>query len=109
MPVKCKQVFKVLKNYASEMRTITCDEIAEEVGVAEPKLAGSLGFIRDEVCRRRGLPWLNAIAVNAETWRPAEGFLPEGSALTSNDEEFLWRGMILLVFAYDWSGVNFEA
>lgn len=109
VPAKAREVFEFLKDCASQMRTVTYGEIAEEVGLAKPGVGRPLGFIRDEVCRRRGLPWLNAIAVNAETGRPGEGFLPLDFAVTRDDEELLWRGIVLQVFAYDWTSVSFEA
>ena len=36
-----------------------------------------------------------------------DGFMPEGVTL-GNDGKRLWRGMVLQVFAYDWSSVSFE-
>jgi hypothetical protein len=53
------------------------------------------------------LPWLNVIAVNAKTRRPGDKFRPEGSS-TEGDDESMWRNMVLRVFAYDWSSVEFD-
>ena len=109
LTVKTREVFEYLKDCASKMRIVTYGEIADEVGLAKPEVGKPLRFIRDEVCRSRGLPWLNAIAVNFKTGRPGRGFLPTDFAITRADEEALWRGMVLQVFAYNWTTVDFEA
>ena len=64
--------------------------------------------VSDEICRKRGLPWLTPIAVNATTRRPGDSFLPEGVA-QGRDEERMWRGTVLQVFAYDWAPIEFRA
>lgn len=104
MPAKTKDVFEYLKKCASEMRTASYGEIGKATNVAPVGIGNQLGYIRDHVCREKGLPWLNAIAVNAETWRPGESFLPVGVAV-GRDEERMWRGMVLQVFAYEWEHV----
>ncbi len=108
MPGKTKEVFDYLKRCAVQMRTVSYGEIAEAVGLPAVGMGKPLGYIRDEICRARGLPWLNALAVNSDTWRPGESFLPPGVAV-GRDEERLWRGMVLQVFAYDWDVVGFPA
>ena len=108
IPAKTREVFEYLKNCASQMRTVTYGEIAEKVNLAKPGVGRPLGYIRDEVCRHHGLPWLNAIAVNAYTDRPGTGFIPGGMSIDEADEELLWRGMVLQVFTFDWSSVNFN-
>lgn len=108
IPAKTRQVFNYLKRCASQMRTVTYGEIAEEVNLAKPGVGRPLGYIRDQICRNRGLPWLNAIAVNAYTDRPGTGFLPEDMNISETDQELLWRGMVLQVFAFDWSSTNFD-
>lgn len=106
MPAKTEAVFEYLKRCASEMRTVTYGEIAEKFSMGKGQAVRyPLGYIRDDVCRARGLPWLNALVVNAETWRPGDSFLPAGVAL-GRDEERLWRGMVLQVFAFDWDGIK---
>ena len=104
-PAKTQEVFEYLKKCASEMRTVTYGEIAEVTGLAPQGTARPLGFIRDQVCRERGLPWLNAIAVNATTRRPGDSFLPAGIAV-GRDEERMWRGMVLQVFVFDWEQIK---
>ncbi len=107
MHPKVPDVFELLKKCAADMRTVTYQEIASEVGLATQGVGPPLTYIRDEVCRKRGLPWLTAIAVSKPTRRPATGFLPEGVILRQDDESF-WRGMVLQVFAYDWASVHLD-
>lgn len=106
VPSRTREVFEYLKRCASEMRTVTYGELGDAVGLPAIGTAKPLGYIRDHVCRAQGLPWLNALAVNDKTRRPGDSFLPEGVTI-GEDEEHLWRGMVLQVFAYDWRGVSF--
>jgi hypothetical protein len=95
------------------MRVETYGEIATAIGTREDRklapvsLGFPLGFIRDQICRPRGLPWINALAVNAGTYLPGDSFLPEGVAF-GEDERVLWRGAVLMVFAYPWETVLVE-
>lgn len=107
VPAKSKEVFEYLKVCSRQMRTLNYGEIAELVGLAPSGIGMPLGYIRDKICRDRGLPWLNAIAVNKATWRPGDSFLPDGVAV-GRDEERMWRGMVLQVFAFDWDSIEFE-
>jgi hypothetical protein len=107
MPAKTTEVFEYLKRCASEMRTVKYGEIGKETNVAPIGIGSQLGYIRDHVCREKGLPWLNAIAVSGtKEWRPGKGFLPGDHQIPEKDEERLWRGMVLQVFAFDWSQVT---
>lgn len=106
-PAKTLEVFQILKKCAQDMRTITYGEIAEEVGIAPTGIGFQLGYIRDELCIPRGLPWLNVIGVKKANRRPGDAFLPEGVSLEV-DEELIWRGIVLQVFAYEWQSVEFE-
>ena len=110
-PKNSHAVFEHLKVLAMRMRVESYGEIAHTIGRAESReiaavsLSYPLGFIRDEICRRRGLPWLNALAVNGATWLPGDSFLPEGVAF-GDDERVLWRGAVLAVFGYPWETVT---
>jgi hypothetical protein len=106
-PAKSEQVFNYLKQCAHDMRTVTYGELAKAVGLAPTGIGYQLGYTRDDICRQRGLPWLNAIAVNADKHRPGDNFLPQEFA-RGQDEERMWRGMVLQVFAYDWERVPFQ-
>ena len=103
VPAKTDRVLIILKQCASDMRTVTYQELADATDLFAPGVSLQLGYIRDHVCRVQGLPWLNALAVNKETRRPGDKFLPDG---TSVGDDHWWRGMVLQVYAYDWSGVE---
>ena len=103
-PVKSAEILAILKRCAHEMRTITYGELGPKVGLPPRFLGPQLGYIRDHVCRAHGRPWLAAIAVNTGTMRPGDGFVPEGMNLNADDDHW-WRGMVLQVYAYDWSDV----
>jgi len=110
-PKNCRAVFEHLKILAKKMRVESYGEIAEAIGeregreIAPVSLSYPLGFIRDKICRPSGLPWLNALAVNATTWLPGDSFLPPGVAF-GDDEIVLWKGSVLAVFGYDWESVR---
>jgi hypothetical protein len=112
-PKNTEAVYRHLTRQASLMRVEFYGEIAAAIAEAEGRqiapisLRFPLGFIRDEICRRRGLPWLNALAVNDSSWLPGDSFLPEGAAF-GHDEQVLWRGAVLSVFAYPWETVDLE-
>lgn len=112
MPAKTGEVLQYLKKAAREMRIVTYGEIASDAGLAASGTGSPLGYIRDEVCRTRGLPWLTAIAVNAGTKLPGGSFFPDGAGLEadleSDDFRIWWRAMVLQVFATDWSAVELQ-
>ena len=105
-PAKTQEVFEFLKKCAKHMRTVTYGEIASEVGIAAVGIGYQLGYIRDVICIGRGLPLLNAIGVRMDTRRPGDAFLPDGVE-TQVDEELIWRGMVLQVFAHNWRTADF--
>jgi hypothetical protein len=113
-PKNSQAVFEHLKDLAKRMRTESYGEIAQAIGISESRKVAAvglrypLGFIRDRICRPRGLPWLNALAVNSNTWLPGDGFLPEGMLSIVDDEYILWRGTILAVFTFPWEQVIIE-
>ena len=106
-PKNSRELFDYLVVLAGKMRTESYGEIAEGLGsrvgrrIAPLSLRRPLGFIRDKICREKGIPWLNALAVNGKTWLPGASFLPSGVAF-GKDEEILWRGVVMAVFGYPW-------
>lgn len=87
--------------YAHLEETITYGELGRRIGIHHRPVRFLLGYIRDEICRRRGLPLLNVIVVKKSTGLPGKSFLPEDlSHLT--DEEYKRRFEELRdeVFAY---------
>ena len=54
IPAKTREVFEYLKGCASQMRTVTYKEIAEEVNLANPGVGRPLGYIKAEASCQRG-------------------------------------------------------
>jgi hypothetical protein len=112
-PKNTRAVFDHLKLLAKRMRVETYGEIATAIEkaagheIAPLSLRYPLGFIRDNICRPRGLPLLNVLAVNGEDWRCGHSFLPDGVAF-GDDEPTLWRGAVLAVFGYPWDRADVE-
>lgn len=106
-PAKTREAFEYLKKCARQMRTVSHDELASATGLAPIGIGHQLGYIRDDICRKRQLPWLSAIAVNVDTWQPGHSFLPDDVDF-GDEGARLWRGMVLHVFAFDWDAVPFE-
>ena len=105
MPAKTPEVFTYLKQCARDERTAEYGEIGDKVGLPAIGVNVPLNYIRDEICIRRGLPWLPALAVNKETRMPSEGWLPEGTTIANAHLPLFWRGIVLQVYATDWSKV----
>lgn len=65
------RVFEHLKMLTQRMRVETYGEITAAIGkkegwkIAPLSLKYPLGFIRDKICRPRGLSRLNALAINS--------------------------------------------
>ncbi|WP_292387616.1 hypothetical protein [Methanosarcina sp. UBA5] len=66
--------------------TLTYKELAGKINSHPRALSYMLGYIRDEICRKRELPMLSVIVVNSETRLPGDDFLPEGTANLSKEE-----------------------
>ena len=106
-PQNTAAVFGYLVRCARQMRTVTYQEVAAAVGTHWRTLGPPLGHIRDKICTKLELPWLNALVVNGKTRRPGHNFLPTHIRITNpHIKERLWRGTVLQVFAYDWSKVR---
>lgn len=109
-PKNSELLYKHLCKMARRMRVETYGEIAAAIGTSEGReiapvsLGHPLGFIRDEICLKNGLPLLNALAVNGDTWRPGDSFLPAGMSF-GRSEDVLWRASVSAVFAYPWETV----
>ena len=107
-PAKTDEVFSERVKAAQGMRTVTYWSLAKSAKLAKPGVGLPLGYIRDEVCRARGLPWLTVIAVGSDTWLPGDAYLPTGARMEMEPGDFRvwWRAMVLQVFATDWRGVE---
>ena len=109
MPKHTPAVFEVLKQCARNMTTISYGVLGERIGVHHRPLRRPLGYIRDEVCRRYDRPWLQMIVVNGGTKRPSEGAIGStGVEFNKEEQDRWWRGMVLQVYAYDWSSVELD-
>lgn len=110
VPAKTADVLQVLKTAAREMRTVTYAELAQRTGLAQPGVGQPLGYIRDEVCRARDLPWLTALAVKKQTRLPGGSFFPDDAGMSadleSDDFRNWWQAMVMRVYAWDWSSVE---
>jgi alkylated DNA nucleotide flippase Atl1 len=107
MPKKTKEVFAYVKDCARKMRTVTYGEIAQALKMGRGQAVRyALGYIRDEVCERRHLPWLNAIVVNGREWYPGDSFLPAKVRFNSSNKHLLWRGVVVQVFTFNWDPVE---
>lgn len=71
---------------AQKRETITYGKLAKLVGSHHRAIRYAIGYIRDEICRARGLPMLTAIVVNQDSHEPGDNFLPEGTAHLSPAE-----------------------
>lgn len=103
-------VYAELVKAAREMRTVTYEALAAAAKLAKPGVRVPLGYIRDEVCRPRGLPWLTVIAVSKTSGRPGEAYLPDDLAniMDQEDQRMWWRAMVLQVFATPWHEIKCE-
>lgn len=75
-----------LIHFAQLGQTVTYGQVAKLIGKHHRVLLHPLGYIRDEICAKRGLPLLNVIAVNTDTGLPGESFLAEGTSQLSKEE-----------------------
>ena len=108
VPKNTEAVLKLLKQCARDMRTVTYGDIAEQCGGTAVGAGYPIGYIRDEICRKNGLPWLSVIAVSGSDMRPGGNYLPEDVHIPEELQEHWWRGMVSQVYAHDWSGVEIE-
>lgn len=112
-PKNTEVLWSHLVSMAEQMRVETYGEVAEAIGLAQGRevaavgLGPALDFIRDEICFERGLPLLNAIAVNSHTWRPGESFLPPGMCFGPS-EDHIWRAVVAAAFSYPWHTVELD-
>lgn len=111
-PERPTRIAKHLMECASQMRTVTYEDVVEalkeegfdEVGVAAG-MGAPLGVIRER-CRELNLPQLNVLVVNKGTRRPADDYLPGAAKkLGEAEREPFWRGMVMQVFCYPWENV----
>lgn len=65
---------------ARERRTMTYSQAAKAIGYKGPRpMYAVCGSIRDRICRKRGLPWINVLVVSKTTGMPGGSFTPSGT------------------------------
>lgn len=72
--------------YAKKGKTLTYKELAEKIKSHHRALSYMLGYIRDEICLKNGLPMISSIVVRTDTKLPGGDFLPEGTSNLSSEE-----------------------
>jgi hypothetical protein len=107
-PANTQKVFDYLKDLAEQMRTAPYKEIADAVGnnITARNIGNQLGFIRDKICRKNKLPWINALAVKAQTHLPGDNYFP-GKHKPKNIASH-WRKMVLKVYTHPWEKIKIE-
>ncbi len=86
------------------MSLVTYEELADNAQLATNGLTPQLTYINQDLCRKRGLPWLDALAVYKDTRLPGDGFLPNRpDDWTDADFRSWWRAMVLAIYCTDWS------
>ena len=104
-------ILSELKAAAANRRLVTHGELAEAAGGIVPRSVGAhLAVIHTRLRdRAESLPWLVAIAVNAETRVPEKGiFRAEGVLLDMRapSQKVWWNAMTEAVYAADWSEIE---
>ena len=69
------RVFALLVDRAVAGELVGYGELASAAGLSTGQLYAALGELRD-LCHDRGLPLLNALAINVRSGRPGAGFVP---------------------------------
>lgn len=82
-------------------KTLTYGELAAKIGVHHRALRYPLGYVRDDICIKRGLPLITCIVVNDGTHLPGREWLPEGTShLTDEEYKKAFEKFRDQVFAY---------
>ena len=79
-------ILPYLVRAAQRRETLTYGQLGDSIGRHHRTIPNVLGYIRDDICRPRGIPLINAIVVNADTKLPGEAFLPEGTQGFTKEE-----------------------
>ena len=87
LQIKAYRALPHLVAAAKAGETLTYKELGDRIGLHHRPLRFVLDYIRDEICRRHGLPMLNAIVGNADTGMPGESWLPAGLDARIEDEQ----------------------
>jgi hypothetical protein len=91
---RAMQIHSVLALAASHGQLLTYKQLADYVNLPRFGLGRYLGLVYD-FCKTKGYPLLNAIVVEQDTGKPAEGYPKE-------DQAHHWEH-VMKVFQHDWS------
>ena len=78
MTTPTEKVFGLLKEAAEMKGTVTYGELSKQINEAAIGIGKNhLEYIRDTVCRKRGLPWLTIVATDrfgvlGDSWFPKD-------------------------------------
>jgi hypothetical protein len=75
-----------LVDCAKHRRTITYGDLGRKIGVHHRAISRPLGYIRDEICAPRGLPFITALVISQTTEMPGDNWLPEGTGHLTSDQ-----------------------
>ena len=103
-----KAILHELKAAAADRRLVTYGELAASAGgIILQSVGAHLTAIHTRLREHSdGMPWLVAIAVNADTRVPGNGmFRSEGIVLDMSNpsHKAWWKAMVEAVYAADWS------
>ena len=106
METATEKVFRLLKEAARKRTTVTYGELSKQTGEAAIGIGRNhLEYIRDTVCRKRGLPWLTIVATDRYGIL-GDGWFPRCAGFTIKDRAEWTNAMRALVYATDWTGVK---
>lgn len=85
---KSKLALPHLVYYGQIRKTLYYSELGTKIG-AHPNFGVPriLGYLRDEICAKKGYPFISAIVVNKKTEMPGDNFLPGGTKHLSKEEK----------------------
>ena len=87
---------------AQRRETPTYGQLGDAIGIHHRPIPDVLGYIRDKICRPRGLPLITSIVENQGTGLPGGRFLPEGTEdLTKEEYRQKFEEHRDRVFAYE--------
>jgi hypothetical protein len=91
----------ILVHRARQRRTITYGELASAINWHHRPLRYALEYIRDDICRPRGLPLITVLVVR-QGGLPGESYLPQGASHPERDadDRAEWETRRDQVFAY---------
>ena len=112
-PAQTDSVLRALKDAAEDMRTITHAELTSVAELALPDIGPQLRYIRDRHCIDHGRPWPTMVALDRgqriqwPTFPSVSARRSPARADRSVDEQ-RWRGIVMQVYAFDWSDVDLD-